>query len=167
MISVLMDDNLEDIEKLLRLARDIGVTYYVNLYSSGRGTKSPRLPGSEVQHHLLDLKRRYPEFVSLTSYIESFDRAIREGGIGGCEGGTLFLNVGSGGGVSRCIDTLEDQAGNILTDDILAIRYRLARLRTGKPCAECWTSCRGFAECMYQPPRARQFAEFYTSVKRR
>ena len=167
MISVLMDDNLEDIEKLLRLARDLGVTYYLNLYSSGRGTKAPRLPGSEVQRHLLDLKRRYPEFVTLTSYLERFDAAIRDGGVGGCEGGTLFLNVGSGGEVSRCIDTLGESAGNILTDDVFAIRDRLARLRAEKPCAACWTSCRGFAECMYAPPRARQFREFYTSVKRR
>ncbi len=167
MISVLMDDNLEDVEKLLALARDLGVTYYLNLYSSGRGTKAPRLPGSEVQRHLLDLKRRYPEFVTLTSYLERFDAAIRDGGVGGCEGGTLFLNVGSGGEVSRCIDTLGESAGNILSDDVFAIRDRLARLRTEKPCAACWTSCRGFAECMYAPPRARQFREFYTSVKRR
>jgi MoaA/NifB/PqqE/SkfB family radical SAM enzyme len=167
MISVLMDDNLEEIEPLLRICRDLGVTYYVNLYSCGRGTKARRAPTSEVQRHLLDLKRRYPEFVSLTSYLESFDQAIRDGGIGSCKGGTLFLNVGSRGEVSRCIDTLDDPAGNILTDDVFAIRDRLARLRAERPCAQCWTSCRGFAECMYRPPRARQFREFYTSVKRK
>lgn len=167
MISVLMDDNLDDIEPLLRICRDLGVTYYVNLYSCGRGTKARRAPASEVQSRLLDLKSRYPEFVTLTSYLESFDRAIRDGGIGSCEGGTLFLNVGSRGEVSRCIDTLDDPAGNILTDDVFAIRDRLARLRAEKPCAACWTSCRGFAECMYKTPRARQFREFYTSVKRK
>ena len=166
MISVLMDDNLEDIEPLLRLCRDLGVTYFVNLYSSGRGTKSPRLPDSRVQEHLLGLKRRYPEFVSLTSYLERFDRAIAEGGIGNCQGGRLFLNVGSRGGVSRCIDTLAESAGNLLTDDVFEVRRRLARLHDEKPCAACWTSCRGFAECMYHPPRRRQFLEFYTSVKR-
>jgi len=167
MISVLMDDNLADIEPLIKLARDLGVTYYLNLYSSGRGTKSRRSPGSEVQQHLLGLKEKYPEFVSLTSYLERFDRAIASGGIGGCQGGRLFMNVGSRGDVSRCIDTLEESAGNLLTDDVFAVRDRLARLGEEQPCAECWTSCRGFAECMYEPPRAQQFLEFYTSVKRR
>jgi MoaA/NifB/PqqE/SkfB family radical SAM enzyme len=166
MITVLMDDNLEDIEPLIRLARDMGVTYFVNLYSSGRGTKPSRPPSREVTDHLMDLKRRYPEFVSLSSYIEDFDRAIAEGGIGNCEGGSLFLNVGSRGEVSRCIDTIDEAVGNILTDDVRELTGRLGRLRSEKPCSSCWTSCRGFAECMYKAPRLQQFREFYTSVKR-
>ncbi len=82
MISVLMDDNLEDIEKLINISRDIGVTYMVNLYSWNRGTKSRRIPNTGVTKHLLELKRKYPEFVTLTSYIERFDNAIAAGGIG-------------------------------------------------------------------------------------
>ena len=166
MITVLMDDNLEDIEPLLKLSRELGVTYFVNLYSSGRGTKPPRPPDGEVTARLLELKRRYPEFVSLSSYIERFDRAIADGGIGDCEGGALFLNVGSRGEVSRCIDTLDQPAGNILTDDLGDIVRRLGSIRAQKPCAACWTSCRGFAECMYRAPRLRQFREFFTSVRR-
>ncbi len=34
-------------------------------------------------------------------------------------------------------------------------------------CAACWTSCRGFAESMFRPPRGRQLREFLISVQPR
>lgn len=166
MITVLMDDNLEDIEPLIKLSRELGVTYMVSLYSHGRGAKPRRAPSGQVTEHLLGLKAKYPEFVSLSSYVERFDQAIAEGGIGDCEAGRLSLNIGSRGEVSRCIDTLERSVGNILTDDVVALRDRLWEAQSKSACADCWTSCRGFAECMYLPPRVRQFREFYRSVKR-
>ncbi|MFA6093482.1 MAG: radical SAM protein [Elusimicrobiota bacterium] len=165
MISVLMKDNLDEIEPMIRLSRELGVTYMLNLYSTGRGAKESRQPDGQVTARLLDLKKKYPEFVTLTSYIERFDHAIAHGGIGDCQGGTLFLNIGSRGEVSRCIDTLDESVGNILTDDIREIAGKLERLRFKRPCGECWTSCRGFAECMYLPPRLRQFKEFCASVR--
>lgn len=166
LISVLLDDNLEEIEPLIELSRDLGVTYMINMYSHGRGSKPRRGPNDRVTEHLLSLKRKYSEFVSLTSYIERFDDAIENGGIGDCQAGLLSVNVGSRGEVTRCIDTLGDPAGNILTDDIFDIKRRLTEMQKERPCAQCWTSCRGFAESMFLPPRARQLKEFYISVKR-
>jgi len=166
MISVLMDDNLEEIEGLIQLARDLGVTYMVNLYSWNRGTKAPRSPESPVSEALLELKRRYPEFITLTSYIERLDQAISSGGIGHCQTGRLLLNIDNRGNVARCTETLDEPVGNILTEDVLEIRDRLWAVQREKECAQCWTSCRGFAESMFMPPRLRQLKEFYTSVKR-
>jgi MoaA/NifB/PqqE/SkfB family radical SAM enzyme len=166
MISVLMDDNLDDIEDLIKLSRELGVTYMINLYSSNRGTKTPRRPGVKVSGHLLRLKARYPEFVTLTTYIEHLDQAVSEGGIGNCQTGRLLLNIDNRGNVARCTETLEEPVGNILTDDVMAIRDRLWKVQKERECAQCWTSCRGFAESMFMPPRARQLREFYTSVKR-
>jgi MoaA/NifB/PqqE/SkfB family radical SAM enzyme len=166
MISVLMDDNLDDIEELIRLSRDLGVTYMVSLYSWNRGTKLRRLPDGKVTAHLLGLKAKYPEFVTLTSYLERFDQAIAEGGIGDCQTGRILMNIDNCGKVARCTETLEEPVGNILTDDIMDIRDRLRRMQRTRPCAQCWTSCRGFAESMSRPPRLRQFREFYASVKR-
>jgi MoaA/NifB/PqqE/SkfB family radical SAM enzyme len=166
MISVLMNDNLDEVEDLIRLSRDIGVTYMINLYSWNRGTKMPRLPGQHVTAHLLELKARYPEFVTLTSYIENLDSAIEHGGIGNCQAGRLLMNINNRGQVARCTETLDEPVGNILVDDIETIRDRLYRLAQEKNCAQCWTSCRGFAESMYAKPRWRQMREFYHSVKK-
>jgi MoaA/NifB/PqqE/SkfB family radical SAM enzyme len=165
MISVLMDDNLEDVEGLIQLSREIGVTYMVNLYSSNRGAKPRRQPGSNVTAHLLALKARYPEFVSLSSYIQQFDRAIAQGGIGNCRTGRLLLNIDNRGNVARCTETLDEPVGSILTDDVMDIRNRLWQIHQETECAQCWTSCRGFAESMLKPPLLRQMREFYVSVK--
>lgn len=166
MITVLMDDNLEEVEPLLQLCRDLGVTYFINLYSSGRGTKPSRAPDGKVTDKLLELKTKYSEFISLTSYVGQFDQAIAEGGIGNCQAGYLTFNIGSRGEVSRCIDTIDEPVGNILTDEITDLRDRLQKAQKKGSCAQCWTSCRGSVESLYMPPRIRQFREFYVSVKR-
>jgi len=166
MISVLMDDNLDDIEPLLRLAGDLGVTYMLSLYSWNRGSKTRHMPGADVTRRLLDLKAHYPQFVTLTSYLEQMDQAIAEGGIGDCQTGRLLMNIDVRGQVARCTETLDQPVGNILTEDIHEIRRRLHEVQRTTPCAQCWTSCRGFAESMTRPPRLRQIREFCTSVKR-
>lgn len=166
MITVLMDDNLDDVEPLIQLSREIGVTYMVSLYSWNRGTKSPRLPGTSVTERLLELKRKYPEFVTLTSYVEHLDEAIAQGGVGNCRTGRLLMNIDNRGNVARCTERLDEPVGNILTDDIQTIRDRLAHVTDTQTCAECWTSCRGFAEAMFMRPRLRQYREFFQSVRR-
>jgi len=167
MISVLMDDNLADVEPLLKLSRELGVTYMVNLYSYNRGQKPRRAPGENVSRHLLDLKARYPEFVTLTSYIEKLDEAVAEGGVGDCRTGQLLLNIDPRGNVARCTEMLDAPVGNILTDDVFELRRKLGEVRRTQPCKECWTSCRGFAESMQKPPRLRQWREFLHSVRSR
>jgi MoaA/NifB/PqqE/SkfB family radical SAM enzyme len=166
MISVLMDDNLDEIEDMLKLSRDLGVTFMVNLYSWMRGTKPRRLPHERVSRRLLELKRQYPEFVTLTSYIERLDTAIAHSGIGDCQTGRLLLNIDNCGNVARCTEMLDQPVGNLLREEMLPIRDRLYRRQKQSHCAQCWTSCRGFAESMRTIPRLRQLREFYTSVKR-
>ncbi len=97
-----VNHNLDDIEELIKLAKEIGVTYMVNLYSWNRGTKQPRLPGANVTEHLLELKKKYKEFITLTSYVEHLDQAITRGGIGNCRAGQLLLNIDHHGNVARC-----------------------------------------------------------------
>ncbi|MHC4661093.1 MAG: radical SAM protein [Planctomycetota bacterium] len=167
MISVLMDDNLGDVEQLIKLSKKLGVTYMVNLYSWNRGNKDRRLPGNEVTEYLLALKKKYPEFITLTTYIENLDRAIADGGIGGCRTGQLLLNIDNYGNVARCTETLDEPVGNILAEDVRTIAAQLRKLQKATSCAQCWTSCRGFAESMYTSPRLRQFREFLVSVKPR
>ena len=80
-------------------------------------------------------------------------------------GGRLLINIDPKGNVSRCTETLDETAGNILTEDVFRIRERLREMQRRRPCAQCWTSCRGFAESMTMRPRLRQFREFFHTVK--
>lgn len=167
LITVLMDDNLDEIEPLIQLSKSLGVTCMVNLYSCNRGCKTARLPDGKVSAHLLKLKQQYPEFISLTSYLERFDEAIAQGGIGPCRAGRLLLNIDDKGNVARCTEMLDRPVGSLLTTPMAVIAKRLATQADAEPCAACWTSCRGFAESMYVTPRARQLKEFLVSVKPR
>jgi len=106
-----------------------------------------------VTARLLDLKRKYKEFISLTSYLEHMDQAIADGGIGDCQTGKLLMNIDSKGNVARCTETLDEPVGNILAEDARTIYAKLLERQRTRDCAACWTSCRGFAESMYKPPR--------------
>jgi len=148
MISVIMDDNLAEVEPLIRLCQQLGITYLVTLYSHGRGDKPRRILSDGVSPHLLQLKRKHRHFVALRGYLGRFSAAVRQGGIGPCYAGRNLCNIDSQGNVSLCIDRLNDPVGNILTDDIVPIAQRLRDRQRTHDCRACWTSCRGSIESL-------------------
>ena len=165
MITVLMDDNIDEIEDLIRIARDLQVTYLVTLYSFSRGKKAERLPKKDVSDFLVALKKKHPNFVSLSGYVKRFDEAIAKGGIGDCLAGKRYLNVDNRGNVARCTETTDEPVGNILHEGMLILRDRLYRQNETTPCAQCWTSCRGFAESMYRGNRLKNTLEFFNTIR--
>lgn len=162
MISVIMDDNLDHVEPLIRLCKEMGITYLVTLYSDSRGTKERRPAPRDVSSHLLALKKKYPEFVAVRGYLAQFSRAIAENGIPDCSCGKNLLNIDANGAVSPCIDTLERSVGNILTDDMKTLVDRLEHRNRTNECKGCWTSCRGtFETLMYSPDRLQNMLDYY------
>jgi MoaA/NifB/PqqE/SkfB family radical SAM enzyme len=148
LISVMLDDNLPDVEPLIDLCEEMGITYLLTLYSHSRGSKPPRPSPANVSRQLLDLKRRRRHFVALRGYLERFSEAIANGGIAPCYAGRNLCNIDSQGNVTFCIDRLEDPAGNILTDEMPVIAQRLRQRQRANACRECWTSCRGSIESL-------------------
>ncbi|MEW5733370.1 MAG: radical SAM protein [Thermodesulfobacteriota bacterium] len=168
MISVVMDDNLDEIEPLIRLSKKIGVTYLVTLYSDGRGAKKSREIHPDVSAHLLALKKKYPGFVALTGYLGRFSEAVEKGGIGPCYAGRNLCNVDNYGNISPCIDCMEpeDRAGNLLTDDMGEIVKRLRARFEENRCRACWTSCRGSIESiLYGKDRAANLMDYWRMVR--
>jgi MoaA/NifB/PqqE/SkfB family radical SAM enzyme len=161
MISVVMDDNLDQIEPLIKLAKEIGVTYLVTMYSSGRGRKDDLARAAEISRHLLDLRRRYPNFAAIRGYLSRFSKAIDEG-IGPCYAGKNLFNIDCQGNVTRCIDRLDLVAGNILSDDFAPIERALRGQFENNDCNDCWTSCRGnFETLMYGRDRWQNLIDGY------
>jgi len=148
MIAVIMEDNQPEVEPLLEICRQLGITYLVTLYSHSRGSKPERLAGAEVSERLLALKRRHRHFVALRGYLERFTEAVAQNGIGPCYAGRNLCNIDSQGDVGLCIDRLEDPVGNILSDDMFELERRLLERHRGNPCRDCWTSCRGSIEAV-------------------
>lgn len=165
MISVIMDDNIDDVEPLIRLARRIGVTYLVTFYSDGRGCRGGRASSREISRRLLDIRARHPDFVALPGFIARFGE-MEEGGVRPCRAGRNLLNVDCQGNVTRCIDRLDAPVGNILTDDVRALRDRLLASADSDRCGDCWTSCRGSIESlMYGKSRLADLRAYYRMVR--
>ncbi len=165
MISVIMDDNVDDVEPLIRLARDIGVTYLVTFYSDGRGNRGRRASPRDISLRLLALAARHPDFVALPGFIARFGE-MENGGVRPCRAGRNLLTVDCQGNVTRCIDRLKDPVGNILTDDVRALRDRLLSRAASEGCGDCWTSCRGSIESlMYGGSRLADLRAYYRMVK--
>lgn len=147
MISVIMDDNLMEIEPLIQLAQKIGITYLVTLYSHSRGTKAVRASRADISAHLLTLRKKYPNFVGVRGYLSRFTEAMN-GGVNPCYAGKNLFNIDCQGNVTRCIDRLDRVAGNILTSDFRTIKRELRKQHDSNDCAACWTSCRGNIETL-------------------
>ncbi len=148
-MGVLLDDNVDQIEGLVLLARELGVSFELSLYSHRRGRKPARLPRQKVSAMLRDLKSRYPAtFVSLDDYLANFDRAIENDGLPDCHAGLTFFNLDHRGGVSRCIDNSDKPAGNLLVEPLEAVLERLRGQGTIDPCGGCYTTCRAFGDML-------------------
>lgn len=151
-ISVLTDDNLEEMPRLCAMARDLGVYWQVQPYSVMK-------TGNEGQRHLegatevlLDLKRRYPEtFHSNRVYLERFDQATNDG-LDGCIAGKAMFNIDNQMVASKCVEfNKEEPCGNLRTDSIDDVLSRLRDAHDRNTCTACWYSCRGEVEVLYEP----------------
>lgn len=166
MISVIVDDNLDEVEPLIELSRDFGITYLITLYSHSRGSKPSRTAPADLSRRLLELKRRHRHFVALRGYLARFSAASGQTGAGRCHAGRNLCNIDCQGNVSFCIDRLEHPAGNILTDDMREIERQLLTRHRVNDCRDCWTSCRGSIESvLYGRQRLLNLWDYYQMTR--
>lgn len=163
-MTVLMHDNVDELEDLLRFSSSKGVNHQCTLISTGGGGRHERAqkaPEAGVGAKLMALKRTWPHFISFTGYLEGVDRYLRGEVRTPCWAGERFLNIDHLGEVSPCIEKLHLSAGNIRRDPWSVIAKRLAGFSETKSCRDCYTSCRGFVEEMSGVPRVRNWREFF------
>jgi MoaA/NifB/PqqE/SkfB family radical SAM enzyme len=168
MISVIMDDNLEEIESLIKLSKEIGVTYLITFYSNYRGKKESLASSKEISRRLLELKKKYPDvFLALPGFIERFsEHQDNPKGIVPCYAGRNLFNIDSQGEVTRCIDRLDNSAGNILRADLDEILKKLKTQASSNDCGACWTSCRGSIESMmYGKNKLKNYIAYHKMTK--
>jgi len=166
-LAILLEDNLDDLEKLVLLAEELGVSVEVSLYSHRRGKLPRRDPGRPVAEFLRQLKAHHPDtFVSMGGYLERFDHAIANQGVPACRAGRTFFNVDERGRVGLCINDLERPVGSLLTDTTEALVAGLNERARNNPCNQCWTSCRGLGDVITGPAGfARSAGDFFRAVR--
>jgi MoaA/NifB/PqqE/SkfB family radical SAM enzyme len=164
MISVVMHDNVEQLEELLRISQRLGVNHQMTLISTGgdgRHDRAQHVPPVGIGRRLLELKKRYPHFITFSGYLEAIDRFLAGDVRTPCWAGERFLNVDHLGEVSPCIEKLHLSAGNLRRDPWSRIYERLRAFEEPKGCTSCMTACRGFVEEMSGVPKLRSYREMF------
>ena len=150
-ISVLMDDNLDDVEELIARAAEHRAYYMVQPYGYLKtGSKRYEHDDGPVGPRLVTLRKRYPNFLSNPHYLARFDEHLA-GGIPGCRAGRAFFNIDSAGGVAICVERKDTPVANLFTDSAAVVRQRLRDASEANPCTCCWYNCRGEIESLYRP----------------
>ncbi len=148
-LAVLMDDNIDHIEPLIRMAAERGAYFMVQCYGF-RKTGSRRFSHSNglVSPRLVELRRRYPNFLSNPDYLGKFDRHLQEG-VPGCRAGEAFFNIDSTGDIAICVEEMHRPVANLHRDNMETIHRRLKAAAKGNRCTDCWYNCRGEVESLY------------------
>jgi len=148
MMAVLMNDNLEEIEPLLKLATGLGVNFMVQPYAPEKNKTDRFVHRGSVAAELVRLKRCYPRFLSNTHFLSLFDKA-RDVGVGECRAGRAFFNIDDTGDVAVCVEKMHEPVGNLRTDAVSDIIARLSEAAAKVDCRACWHNCRGEVESLY------------------
>ncbi len=151
LMMVLMHDNLDQVEPLLKLAAEYGAYLMIQPYGV-RKTGSRHFVHSDgpVAPVLLDLKRRYPNFLSHPVFLGRFDEALN-GGVPGCQAGRAFFNIDSTGDIAICVERKGQPVANLFRDHEQVIVRRLKAGARENTCKDCWYNCRGEVEMLMRP----------------
>jgi MoaA/NifB/PqqE/SkfB family radical SAM enzyme len=162
LMTVLMEDNVDELEPLLQLSARLGVRHRVTLLAvSGdnraAGKRQPRDPGLGAR--LRDLRRRHPHFADLGSYLDGVDDYLAGAYRTPCEAGRRGFNINHVGETNPCIELAHSSAGRFLDvplDDLLA---RLRSDENVPGCQRCYTICRGNVQALARPLAPKNLVE--------
>ena len=150
-IAVLMDDNMDQIEPLLRMSAQRGAYFMVQPYGRLKtGSGAYVHNDGQVAPLLLELRRRYRNFLSNPQYLARFDMFLN-GGVPGCRAGRAFFNIDEAGDVAVCVERRDRPVANLFRDDVRLVERRLRAAAGTNRCRDCWYNCRGEVEALYNP----------------
>ena len=153
LMAVLLDDNLDQVEPLIKIAAEHDAYFMIQPYSAMK-TGDPRYRYEKqigVGRYLLELRRRYPNFLSNPAFLSKFDAALN-GGVPNCAAGRAFFNIDSTGDIAICVERRNRPVANLYRDGTGAIARRLRQGGLGNDCCRCWYNCRGEVESLYNIP---------------
>ncbi|UCB53539.1 MAG: radical SAM protein [Candidatus Zixiibacteriota bacterium] len=152
--AVLLKENVDELEKLIILARKLGAEFslqpYAHIKTNGYDDAgiTDHTITQDVSDHLLKLKRKHPYFKSSQEYLRRYDDFFGEG-IDGCQAGRLFFNIDHQGDIAKCVEDMRNPVGNVRTIGIDQLQKALLRKQRENRCKACWYGCRGEVECCY------------------
>jgi MoaA/NifB/PqqE/SkfB family radical SAM enzyme len=150
-MTVLMRDNVGDLERLLQTSAAHGVGHCLTLLAKNgfrRGVGAAEWPAPEVGKELLRLHARYPHFRIFRDYLAHMEPFLAGDRMPACRAGLQSFNIDHVGNVAPCIEKIDTVVGNVRRESLGEIHARLVKLDAGKGCQACWTACRGFNQAL-------------------
>lgn len=150
-MGVLLEDNLDEIETVMRMAAERDAYFMIQPYGFRKtGSRKHEPQGRQLSEKLLALWRRNRNFLSNPHYLGKFDEFFA-GGIPDCRAGRAFYNIDSTGDIAICVENRPRPVANLFRDSQYVIAHRLDRASRNNPCTDCWYNCRGEVESLYKP----------------
>jgi MoaA/NifB/PqqE/SkfB family radical SAM enzyme len=164
-MTILMRENQDEIEDLLRLSMQHRVGHHVTLISPRRaGHGRGLLPDPGISTRLLELRRRYRHFATFRDYLARVDTFLTDRRMPRCRMGRQMLNIGATGDVTPCNEKPGWVAGNLRREPIARVAPRLRRSSAVAECQDCWLLCRGFAQVLGRGGSVRGWIDLSTRM---
>lgn len=153
LMAVLLDDNLDQVEPLIQLAADHDAYFMIQPYCTLKTSNTKFIYKQNGTNHtaasyLLNLRRRYPNFLSNPTFLQRFDAAL-DGGVPNCAAGNAFFNIDSTGNIAICVEQRPQPVANLYHHNATQINQRLRNVGRNNHCQKCWYNCRGEVESLY------------------
>jgi MoaA/NifB/PqqE/SkfB family radical SAM enzyme len=151
-MAVLLEDNLDQIEPMIRMAAERDAYFMLQPYGRRKtgATRFIHENTGTVASHLLGLRRKYPNFLSNPYFLSKFDQALN-GGVPNCRAGRGFFSIDSTGDIAICVEERGNPVANLYRHSATEIVQRLRNDRRAQQCQLCWYNCRGEIESLYDP----------------
>ncbi|MBN1437155.1 MAG: radical SAM protein [Sedimentisphaerales bacterium] len=150
LMGVLLDDNLDEVEKLIKLAAEHDAYFMIQPYSelkTGEMKYRPRGDG-KIGEYLVGLRKKHANFLSNPSFLARYDEALN-GGVRDCAAGKAFFNIDSTGDIAICVEERARPIANLYEHGPAEIAKRLKQGAKANKCYKCWYNCRGEVESLY------------------
>ncbi len=149
-MAVLMDDNIDEMPRLMQMAADRGAYFMVQPYGFRKtGSRGHEHNDGPVAPRLLKLRNEGRNFLSNPYYLSRFDAFIATG-VPDCRAGRAFFNIDSAGDIAVCVERKHAPVANLFRNSAAVIHQRLRRASQPNPCVDCWYNCRGEVESLYK-----------------
>jgi MoaA/NifB/PqqE/SkfB family radical SAM enzyme len=169
-MTVLMQSNHADIERLVEMSAAHGVGHQFTLLSDkgfrrGRDLVD-RLPPPSIAARLTALWDRYPHIRFFRDYFERLEPFLAQQAMPRCRAGLQSFNIDHLGNVAPCIEKIDRVIGNVKEDSLGTLHRRLGTLEPEiASCQDCWTACRGFNQALGDGGTARGLLELATRMR--
>ena len=166
-MTVLMDDNIGDLDALLERSASEGIGHCATLLSTRGFRRAPgaAMPSRDVADRITALWSKHAHFRMFGDYIRTIGPFLAGGAMPDCHAGVQSFNVDHLGNVAPCIEKINQSFGNIRAEPLLAIHERMRDADPGRGCQECWTACRGFNQALAEGGSMGAWSDLATRMR--